>query len=116
MLFRSSLYFPNARFLEDRIAELLGQYPHAEHLVLMCPGVNLIDASALESLEAISARLHTAGVQLHLSEVKGPVMDRLRRTDFLEHFGGQVFISQYEALLALDSQTTRHALERQRCN
>ncbi|BAP79016.1 high affinity sulfate transporter 1 [Pseudomonas sp. MT-1] len=109
-----SLYFPNARFLEDRIAELLGQYPHAEHLVLMCPGVNLIDASALESLEAISARLHTAGVQLHLSEVKGPVMDRLRRTDFLEHFGGQVFISQYEALLALDSQTTRHALERQR--
>ncbi len=111
-----SLYFPNARFLEDRIAELLGQYPHAEHLVLMCPGVNLIDASALESLEAISARLHTAGVQLHLSEVKGPVMDRLRRTDFLEHFGGQVFISQYEALLALDSQTTRHALERQRCN
>ena len=110
-----SLYFPNARFLEDRIAELLGQYPQAEHLVLMCPGVNLIDASALESLEAISARLHTAGVQLHLSEVKGPVMDRLRRTDFLEHFGGQVFISQYEALLALDSQTTRHALERQRC-
>nr|HAB62643.1 sodium-independent anion transporter [Pseudomonas sp.] len=111
-----SLYFPNARFLEDRIAKLLGQYPHAEHLVLMCPGVNLIDASALESLEAISARLHTAGVQLHLSEVKGPVMDRLRRTDFLDHFGGQVFISQYEALLALDSQTTRHALERQRCN
>ncbi len=111
-----SLYFPNARFLEDRIAELLGQYPHAEHLVLMCPGVNLIDASALESLEAISARLHTAGVQLHLSEVKGPVMDRLRCTDFLEHFGGQVFISQYEALLALDSQTTRHTLERQRCN
>ncbi|WP_417791154.1 SulP family inorganic anion transporter [Stutzerimonas xanthomarina] len=111
-----SLYFPNARFLEDRIAELLGQHPHAEHLVLMCPGVNLIDASALESLEAISARLHTAGVQLHLSEVKGPVMDRLRGTDFLEHFGGQVFISQYEALLALDPQTTRHALERQRCN
>ena len=70
----------------------------------MCPGVNLIDASALESLEAISARLHTAGVQLHLSEVKGPVMDRLRGTDFLEHFGGQVFISQYEALLATEVQ------------
>lgn len=109
-----SLYFPNARFLEDRIAELIGRYPQAEHLVLMCPGVNLIDASALESLEAITARLHTAGVQLHLSEVKGPVMDRLRRTDFLEHFGGQVFISQYEALLALDPQTTHRALERQR--
>ncbi len=109
-----SLYFPNARFLEDRIAELIGRHPQAEHLVLMCPGVNLIDASALESLEAITARLHAAGIQLHLSEVKGPVMDRLRHSDFLSHFGGQVFISQYEALLALDPDTTFHALERPR--
>ncbi len=105
-----SLYFPNARFLEDRIAELTGRYPQAKHLVLMCSGVNLIDASALESLEAITSRLHAGGVQLHLSEVKGPVMDRLRRTDFLELFGGQVFISQYEALLTLDPQTTLQAL------
>jgi len=109
-----SLYFPNARFLEDRIGELIGHYPQAEHLVLMCPGVNLIDASALESLEAISARLRTAGIQLHLSEVKGPVMDRLQRSEFLAHFGGTVFISQYEALLALDPQTTHDALQRQR--
>ncbi|MBA4691400.1 MAG: STAS domain-containing protein [Pseudomonas sp.] len=109
-----SLYFPNARFLEDRIAELIGRHPQAEHLVLMCPGVNLIDASALESLEAITARLHAAGIQLHLSEVKGPVMDRLRQGNFLSDFGGQVFISQYEALLALDPDTTFHALERPR--
>ncbi len=111
-----SLYFPNARYLEDRVAELIGRHPQAEHLVLMCPGVNLIDASALESLEAITARLHAAGVQLHLSEVKGPVMDQLRRAEFLDHFGGQVFLSQYEALLALDPQTTRHALGRQRAH
>ncbi len=80
----------------------------------MCPGVNLIDASALESLEAISERLHTAGVQLHLSEVKGPVMDRLRRSSFLEEFGGRVFLSQFEALLALDPKTTRQALDHSR--
>ena len=109
-----SLYFPNARFLEDRIAELVGQHPQADHLVLMCPGVNLIDASALESLEAISERLHAAGIQLHLSEVKGPVMDRLRRSAFLEEFGGRVFLSQFEALLALDPQTTGEALEHAR--
>ncbi|WKN21594.1 SulP family inorganic anion transporter [Azotobacter vinelandii] len=105
-----SLYFPNARYLEDRVAELVSQHPRAEHLVLMCPGVNLIDASALESLEEIGARLHAAGIQLHLSEVKGPVMDRLRHSDFLEHFGGRVFISQFEALAELDPQTTRRAL------
>jgi len=97
-----SLYFPNARYLEDRVAALIEARPGTRHLVLMCPGVNLIDASALESLEAIAQRLHAAGVQLHLSEVKGPVMDRLRQAPFLHHFGGQVFISQYEALKALD--------------
>ncbi|WJM98919.1 sulfate permease [Pseudomonas defluvii] len=105
-----SLYFPNARYLEDRITALVSQHNEVEHLVLMCPAVNLIDASALESLEAISTRLHTAGIQLHLSEVKGPVMDRLKQSDFLEHFGGRVFLSQFEALAALDPQTTQRAI------
>jgi SulP family sulfate permease len=109
-----SLYFPNARYLEDRIAALVSQHPEVEHLVLMCPAVNLIDASALESLEAISVRLKAGGIQLHLSEVKGPVMDRLRQSDFLEHFGGKVFISQFEALAELDPQTTHHALSLRR--
>jgi sulfate permease, SulP family len=101
-----SLYFPNARYLEDKVAELVGRHPTAQHVVLMCPAVNLIDASALDSLETICERLRTAGIQLHLSEVKGPVMDQLHRSDFLDRFGGQVFVSQYEALLALDPTTT----------
>ncbi|WBE26094.1 SulP family inorganic anion transporter [Denitrificimonas caeni] len=106
-----SLYFPNARYLEDKIAELVSRRPGLQHLVLMCPAVNLIDASALESLEAISERLHDAGIQLHLSEVKGPVMDQLRHSHFLTTFGGQVFVSHYEALLALDPDSARRALK-----
>ncbi|MEA3300576.1 MAG: sulfate permease [Pseudomonadota bacterium] len=106
-----SLYFPNARYLEDRVAEQVSRHPGIRHLVLMCPAVNLIDASALESLEAIAERLRAAGIQLHLSEVKGPVMDQLRQSDFLDHFGGRVFVSHYEALLALDPETTQRALE-----
>jgi SulP family sulfate permease len=106
-----SLYFPNARFLEERIGELIAQRPEVRHLVLMCPGVNLIDASALDSLEAIVERLHAAGVQLHFSEVKGPVMDQLHRSDFLERFGGQVFISQFQALKTLAPQLTMGTLD-----
>lgn len=106
-----SLYFPNARFLEERISELIASRPRVRHLVLMCPGVNLIDASALDSLETIAERLHTAGVQLHLSEVKGPVMDQLRRSDFLDRFGGQVFISQFQALKTLAPELIHGPLE-----
>lgn len=92
-----SLYFANARFLEETVMELLSKQPALQDVVLVCPAVNLIDASALESLEAINERLGDAGVRLHLSEVKGPVMDRLRDTEFLRHLGGQVFLSSYEA-------------------
>lgn len=108
-----SLYFPNARYLEERMGDLLASRPQVRHVVLMCSGVNLIDASALDSLEAIAERLHAAGVQLHLSEVKGPVMDRLARSDFLQRFGGQLFVSQYQALATLDPDVAARARSRE---
>jgi len=96
-----SLYFANARFLEDTIYDAVATRPELKNVVLMCPAVNLIDASALESLEAIAHRLEAAGVGFHLSEIKGPVMDRLERSDFFSHFKGRVFLSQNEAVRAL---------------
>lgn len=106
-----SLYFPNARYLEERIIELMVDYPDCKHLVLMCSGINLIDASALGSLQAIVERLSAVGVQLHLSEVKGPVKDQLQRSDFLETFGGQVFVSQYAAMQVLDPNSVKRAAQ-----
>ena len=92
-----SLYFANARFLEDLIQDRIAEDCALRHVVLMCSAVNEIDFSALESLEAINERLKAAGITLHLSEVKGPVMDRLKRSHFLDEMGGQVFLSQYDA-------------------
>ncbi|NDU99859.1 SulP family inorganic anion transporter [Pseudoroseicyclus tamaricis] len=96
-----SLYFPNARFLEDRLAAFVAEKPELTDVVLMFPAVNEIDLSALESLEAINARLREAGIRLHLSEVKGPVMDRLKRCKLLEELTGEVFLSQHEAVCRL---------------
>lgn len=96
-----SLYFANARFLEDLLAERVTPDCALRHVVLMCSAVNEIDLSALESLEAIAHRLDSMGIALHLSEVKGPVMDRLKATDFLAHLSGRVFLSQYDAWVAL---------------
>jgi SulP family sulfate permease len=96
-----SLYFANARALEDRLNETVAQRPALKHVVLLCSAINDIDASALESLESIDGRLRDAGLTLHLSEVKGPVMDRLAATDFLRHLRGQVFLTHYQAVQAL---------------
>lgn len=96
-----SLTYLNARWLEEFVLETVAGHPDAKHLVLMASAVNSIDASALESLEAINHRLNDAGIKLHLSEVKGPVMDKLERSSFLEELSGEVFLSQDEAFSSL---------------
>ncbi|MCO5073971.1 MAG: sulfate permease [Rhizobiaceae bacterium] len=100
-----SLYFANTRYLEDRIAALVAERPELKHVVLLCSAINAIDASALESLEEINHRLKDAGISFHLSEVKGPVMDRLKRSSYLEDITGQVFLSQHEAMCQLTSSS-----------
>jgi sulfate permease, SulP family len=96
-----SLTYLNARWLEEFVLEAVAEQPQLKHLILMCSAVNGIDASALESLEAINHRLCDGGIRLHLSEVKGPVMDALQRTNFLEQLTGQVYLSQNAAFSAL---------------
>ena len=96
-----SLYFVNARFLEDLIQKRVTEGTTIRNVVLMCSAVNEVDFSALESLEAINRRLGDMGVGLHLSEVKGPVMDRLKRSHFIDDLNGRVFLSQFDAWRAL---------------
>ena len=99
-----SLTYLNARWLEEFILEQVAEQKTVRHVILMCSAVNAIDASALESIEAINHRLEDGGISLHLSEVKGPVMDRLKRSHFLDQLSGKVFLSQnaaYSALIAI---------------
>ncbi|MEP6011819.1 MAG: sulfate permease [Parasphingorhabdus sp.] len=99
-----SLTYLNARWLEEFILEQVAEQQTVRHVVLMCSAVNAIDASALESIEAINHRLEDGRISLHLSEVKGPVMDRLNRSHFLDQLSGKVFLSQnaaYSALIAI---------------
>jgi sulfate permease, SulP family len=99
-----SLYFANARNIEDRLNAEVANNPQLKHVVLQCSAINDIDASALESLEAIEKRLRESNICLHLSEVKGPVMDRLEKSHFLEHLSGQVFLTNYRAVQHLSPE------------
>jgi SulP family sulfate permease len=99
-----SLYFANAKFLESKVMALVHEYPQMKNLVLLCSAVNQIDSSALESLRAINDRLRNLGITFHLSEVKGPVTDRLQRSDFLQQLSGRMFLSQFQAISELAPQ------------
>jgi SulP family sulfate permease len=104
-----SLYFANSKSLEDQINEAVATRSGLQHIILLCSAINDIDASALESLELIEARLLSAGIALHLSEVKGPVMDRLEHTHFLQQLSGQVFLTHYQAIQTLSPEITSQA-------
>lgn len=93
-----SLYFANSRYLEDMIYGMVVERPQLQHVILMCTAVNEVDMSAMESLLEINSRLQEIGIKLHLSEVKGPVMDVLERTDFLSELSGNVYMSQHQAV------------------
>ena len=103
----ASMFFANARAIEDRINAEVASRPALEHVLLQCSAVNDIDASALESLHAIAGRLHDSGIALHFSEIKGPIMDKLNKTDFLKTLHGRVFLTSYQAVQALTPEVVQ---------
>lgn len=97
-----SLNFANAKFIEDFVLGAAAERPLLRHLVLICNAVNFIDASALETLTDLRARIRDAGIELYLSEVKGQVLDRLVDTEFLEQLGPErIFLTTEEAYESL---------------
>ena len=97
----AGLFFGNVEAVNGRIEDELAAHPATRNLVLVLSAVNEIDTSALFSLTELNAMLKTRGVALHLAEVKGPVMDRLKHSEFLPVLNGRVFLSTAMAWDAL---------------
>lgn len=97
-----SLYFANTKYLEDTLLRIVAEQPEVKHLLLIGSAVNFIDASALGTLESLVGELRAAGVEFYLSDIKGPVMDRLKSIGFVETIGADhIFLSTHEAMTAL---------------
>jgi SulP family sulfate permease len=88
-----SLYFVNSRYVETFLLNEIADNPDVDSILLICSAINFIDASGLEVLDSLNEKLHEAGVALNLSEVKGPVMDTLIKTDFYRNMHGKVFFT-----------------------
>ena len=97
-----SLYFANAKYLENFINCAIADQVEVKKVLLVCNAVNLIDASGLEILEGLVADLKSLGIELYLSEVKGPVMDKLTQIGFLDYIGrDHVFLTTNQAMQTL---------------
>ncbi len=89
----AGLFFGNVEAVNERIEDELAAHPDTRHLVLVLSAVNAIDTSALFGLAELNTSLRQRGVLLHLAEVKGPVMDRLRHSTLLQALNGRLFLS-----------------------
>ncbi len=89
----ANLFFGNAEAVNQRIEEELRTRPGTRNLVLVMTAVSSIDTSALFALSELNQSLKLHGIGLHLAEVKGPVMDRLKDSDFPQALNGQIFLS-----------------------
>ncbi len=98
-----NLYFANTSYLEQFLLEQIAQQKSLKHLILSMESVSSIDSSALETLEHLVILCKETGITVHFSEVKGPVMDELQRTDLItKHLKpGRVFLSNHEAVKTL---------------
>lgn len=99
-----NLYFGNAQSVKDRLHQLISQNS-ASDIVIMMTAVNHIDLSAQEMLATFNQELHQVDKRLHLTEIKGPVMDILKDTTLLNELSGKVFLSTTDALRYLTNKT-----------
>jgi len=89
-----NMTFTNAGRIESAIVSEIAAHPSAVHVILVMSSVSVIDSTAVESMERLAQSLRPSGVSLHLSDVKGPVMDRLRHSHLLAAIApGKVFLS-----------------------
>ena len=95
-----SLYFANAQVLESRIEALVQTHPGTRCILLILSAVNQLDSTALGILTELEKSLASRNISLQFSEVKGPVLDRLRPTPLGERMKDRIYLSTHQAFLA----------------
>jgi len=97
-----NLTYANIHFVEDYLADELTRQPNIRHIVLIFNSVSDIDTTALEALESINQGIKAGGKTLNIAEAKGPVMDKLQKTEFLDQLKpGKVFFRTEDAVRTL---------------
>ncbi len=97
-----SIQFTNVRYIESFILRELASQPSVRHLVIVCNAVNFIDSTGVAMLERLCDELAALDIDVHLAEVKSPVMDRLNRSDLPQRLTGSVHFTTADAMRALD--------------
>ncbi len=101
-----SLFFGNVQGVEEIIYSKIANNPNLTDVLLIMSAVNRIDSTALMVLSDINRTLNNANKRLHLAEVKGPILDTLKHTEFYKMLTGKCFLSAHQAYNELTTVLT----------
>ena len=98
----AELDFAAASSFEKYITEKLRDLPGIQHVCLFAQPINRIDATGVETLQQLRKQLSQRHIQLHISGIKLPVENTLRKAGELEgHDGVRLYRTDTEAIHAL---------------
>ena len=104
--FDGPLFFANSSYLEDQIAKHRLNKKKLKHIILVCNGINDIDASGLETLSLVVDRIRSAGIDISLSGPNEAVMEVLERAHVLAKIGtDHIYANMDESIRAVHAKT-----------
>jgi len=89
--FDGRLLFVNVAYFEQALLRLARENAQLKYIVVVCYGINGIDASGVERLSDVVERLKTSGIQVVLGGVKQQVLSVMERTGLAETIGTENF-------------------------
>lgn len=110
--FDGPLFFANASYLEDQIADRMARKKGLKHIVIVADGISELDASGEEVLSLLVDRVRAAGMDISLSGVNESVMAVLKRTHLLEKIGeDHVYPTREKAIYSIHEHTHQESGE-----
>lgn len=106
--FDGPLFFANASFLEDKIADKMAANDKLKHIILVCNGINDMDASGEEALSLLVDRIRSGGLDISFCGVNESVMAVMKRTHLLEKIGTDHIYPTMESAIC-DVHESAHA-------
>jgi high affinity sulfate transporter 1 len=112
VLFRwdAPLFFANAELFQDRIQEAITQSPTpVKRVIVAAEPVTSIDVTSADVIAQLHETLKASQIELHFSEMKDPVKDKLKRFELLDVLGNNIFHPTTGA--AIDAYLEQHAVD-----
>jgi SulP family sulfate permease len=113
MRFDAQLYFANVDHFRNALNSFIEERSEALKLIVLnFDSINSVDSSALHTLKDMIENARSEGINLYFSGVKGPVRDKMKRSELTHSLGEEsFFLTVQEAIDTFDTQISKSEQE-----